>query len=43
MGKNHGNLYDWDSYYRALENPQIDPILIATAEETPAGTVIRQI
>ena len=43
MEKNRGNLYDWDSYHRALENPQVEPILIATAEQTPAGTVIRQI
>jgi Helicase conserved C-terminal domain/Type III restriction enzyme, res subunit len=43
MDKDRGNLYDWDSYHRALENPQVEPILIATAEKTPAGVVIRQI
>jgi hypothetical protein len=43
MDKMRGNLYDWDSYHRALENPQVDPILIATAEQTPAGVVIRKI
>ena len=43
MEKDRGNLYDWDSYHRALENPQVEPILIATAEKTPAGVVIRQI
>jgi len=43
MDKTRGNLYDLDSYYRALENPQVDPILIATTEQTPAGVVIRKI
>jgi hypothetical protein len=43
MDKDRGNLYDWDSYHRALENPQVEPILIATAEKTPAGVVIRKI
>jgi hypothetical protein len=38
-----GNLYDFDSYYRALENPQIDPILVATTEQTPEGVKIRKI
>jgi len=43
IDKTRGNLYDWDSYHRALENAQVDPILIATAEQTPAGVVIRKI
>ena len=43
MDKTHGNLYDWDSYHRALENPQIDPVLVATAEQTPEGVIIRKI
>jgi len=43
LDKIHGNLYDLDSYYRALENPQIDPVLIATTEQTPEGVVIRKI
>jgi Helicase conserved C-terminal domain len=38
-----GNLYDFDSYYRALENPQIDPILVATTEQTTEGVKIRKI
>jgi hypothetical protein len=36
-------LYDWDSYYRALENPQIDPILIAEVEQTPKGVKIKMV
>ena len=43
IDKIYGNLYDFDSYYRALENPQIDPILVATTEQTPEGVVIRKI
>ena len=43
IDKTHGNLYDWDSYHRALENPQVEPVLVATAEQTPAGVVIRKI
>lgn len=43
LDKIRGNLYDLDSYYRALENPQIDPVLVATTEQTSAGVVIRKI
>ena len=43
LDKLRGNLYDLDSYYRALENPQIDPVLVATTEQTPEGVVIRKI
>jgi len=39
IDKIHGNLYDWDSYHRALENPQIDPVLIATTEKNSDGSV----
>jgi hypothetical protein len=43
IDKNNGNLYDWDSYYAALENPQVQPILVATAEQTSKGAIIKQI
>jgi len=43
IDKTRGNLYDWDSYFQALENPQIEPLLIATTEQTQAGVVIRKI
>jgi hypothetical protein len=43
IDSNNGKLYDWDSYYRALENPQIDPILIAEVEQTPKGVKIKMV
>ena len=43
IDKTHGNLYDVDSYNRALENPQIEPILVATTEQTPEGVIVRKI
>ena len=43
IDSNNGKLYDFDSYYRALENPQIDPILIADAEQTPRGVRIKMV
>jgi hypothetical protein len=43
IDSNNGKLYDWDSYYRALENPQIDPILIADVEQTPRGVRIKMV
>ena len=43
IDSNNGKLYDFDSYYRALENPQIDPILIADVEQTPKGVKIKMV
>ena len=43
IDKINGNLYDWDSYHAALENPQIDPVLVATAQQTPNGLIVKQI
>jgi len=39
----HGRLYDFDSYYRALENPQNEPVLLYTTEQTPEGVKIKKI
>ena len=43
IDSNNGKLYDFDSYYRALENPQIDPVLIADVEQTPKGVKIKMV
>jgi hypothetical protein len=43
IDKKNGNLYDLDSYYAALENPQIDPVLVATVEQAPGGVIVKQI
>uniref|UniRef100_A0A6C0D8W8 Helicase ATP-binding domain-containing protein n=1 Tax=viral metagenome TaxID=1070528 RepID=A0A6C0D8W8_9ZZZZ len=43
IDKINGNLYDWDSYHAALENPQIEPVLVATAQQTPNGLIVKQI
>ena len=43
IDRNTGKLYDWDSYHAALENPQIQPVLIADVEQTPSGVKIKKI
>ena len=43
IDSNNGKLYDIDSYYAALENPQIQPVLVAEAEQTPKGVKIKMV
>ena len=44
MNNGIGNLYDHDSYLNALENPQIEPVLLATVEINNKGEqVIKKI
>jgi hypothetical protein len=43
LDKTHGNLYDWDSYLRARDDPSFDLQLVATAEETKDGVIIRRV
>ena len=43
IDKNNGKLYDWDSYHAALENPQVQPVLIADVEQTPKGVKIKMV
>lgn len=43
IDKNNGRLYDLDSYYAALENPQIQPVLVANVEKTPKGVKIKMV
>jgi hypothetical protein len=43
IDKNLGKLYDWDSYYAALENPQIQPVLVAEVEQTSSGVKIKMV
>jgi hypothetical protein len=43
IDKNNGKLYDWDSYHAALENSQIQPVLIADVEQTPKGVKIKMV
>jgi hypothetical protein len=40
---NRGKLYDWDSYYAALENSQIQPTLVAELEQTPNGVKVKMV
>ena len=35
-----GNLYDYESYMQALENPNIEPVLIGTLEINNRGEQI---
>lgn len=43
IDKNNGKLYDWDSYHAALENSQVQPVLIADVEQTPKGVKIKMV
>ena len=43
MGPNNGNLYDMESYFQSLENPSIEPRLIATEEKKGDKYIIRSV
>lgn len=43
MGEGKGNLYDLESYYQALENPNIEPKIVGKTEVTNKGIVIKMI
>jgi Helicase conserved C-terminal domain/Type III restriction enzyme, res subunit len=43
IDKTHGSLYDLDSYYQALEDPAVEPRIVANAEKTEKGLVIKKV
>jgi len=43
IDQNTGNLYDMESYYQALENPNISPLLVAVEEKRNGKFIIKSV
>jgi len=43
IDQNTGNLYDMESYYQALENPNISPLLVAVEEKKNGKFIIKSV
>lgn len=43
IDQNIGNLYDMESYYQALENPNISPLLVAVEEKRNGKFIIKSV
>ena len=37
MNERLGNLYDYDSYFQALEKPGFEPVMVGTVETNSKG------